>query len=332
MIDSGGQIPGSNGKSAFDLRKPDRLPVPIVIAVPHAGRAYPRNLLSQMRFPAESQIRLEDRLIDLVGDAVSRETGAVFIKANAPRAMIDLNRAPDDMDWSMVAKPSVSGSGSKGDAQKRFENKRAGPRRTGPKRTGRRAGHRAHSGLGLVPRRLSGVGELWRRQMSEDELEARIEGVHEPYHAMLGQVLEELRDKWGTALLLDLHSMPPLGPKSEAELVGKGEIGADFVIGDRFGASCDSAMSSLVMAYLDASGSRVAHNRPYAGGYVLDRHASPARDIHALQLETCRATYLDAGLSEPGAGLDDITEKLIGLVRRLAQELTGRQTFLQAAE
>lgn len=319
--DSGGYIPGSNGAPAYFLRKPASLPLPIVIAVPHAGRSYPPDLLEKMRFPSQCPLRLEDRLIDLVGDVASRETGAVFMKANAPRAMIDLNRAPDDVDWSMVAqKEDASGEG--------LRHSRKTPLM--------RAGSRARNGLGLVPRRLTGLGELWRRQMSADELEARIENVHQPYHAALSSVLEELRDKWGMALLIDLHSMPPLGPKSEAEAEtdfgGKTEIGADFVVGDRFGCSCDSAMSSLVLGYFDGSGTRVAHNRPYAGGYVLDRHASPARDIHALQLEVCRATYLDSGLSETGEGLEGVTAKVTGLVRRLAEEFAGRQAFLQAAE
>lgn len=316
-MDVGGHIPGSNQQPAFYLRTPDSNSLPIVIAVPHAGRHYPRSLLGQMRFPSQCPIRLEDRLIDVVGEAAARATGAVFLRAHAPRAMIDLNRAPDDMDWSMVASTEA------GDNRERKTHLK-------------RAGQRARSGLGLVPRRLSGLGELWRRPMSMDDLDARIEGVHQPYHSALGQVLEKMRDTWGTALLIDLHSMPPLGPKSdgqsEADLGGNAEFGADFVVGDRFGASCDSALSSLVLSHLDAHGARVAHNRPYAGGYVLDRHAMPGRDIHALQLEVCRATYLDEGMSELGNGLDETTARVTGLVRRLAEEMIGRQAFLQAAE
>ncbi len=53
-------------------------------------------------------------------------------------------------------------------------------------------------------------------------------GVHTPYHAALAAELTALRDRWGCALLIDLHSMPPLAPR-------KGASGfADFVVGDRF--------------------------------------------------------------------------------------------------
>ena len=52
-----------------------------------------------------------------------------------------------------------------------------------------------------------------------------------------------------------------------------------------------------------------------------------------MQLEMCRATYLDHALREPGAGLDGVVQQVTGLVRRLAEELTSStRTFRQAAE
>ena len=187
-------------------------------------------------------------------------------------------------------------------------------------------GRRARSGLGLVPRRLPGLGELWRHRLAPDELAARIERVHQPYHAMLAAGLEQLRDRWGAALLIDLHSMPPLGPK-------RGHDSApDFVVGDRFGASCDGALSAAALDHLSAAGRRAAHNRPYAGGYVLDRHGAPGRGVHAVQVEICRAMYLDSQLAETGPGFAAVCAALAGLVRRLAAELSAAAPFRQAAE
>ncbi|MBD3814498.1 MAG: N-formylglutamate amidohydrolase, partial [Betaproteobacteria bacterium] len=174
---------------------------------------------------------------------------------------------------------------------------------------------RARSGLGLVPRRLAGLGEIWKGPISREELDARIEGIHRPYHQAMGHALEELRDRWGAALLIDLHSMPPL--KSNHP----GERPAEFVIGDRFGASCEGMLVARSFRHLAAHGRPAAHNRPYAGGYVLDRQALPARGIHAMQVEVCRATYLDRQLAEPGAGLADVAQVLAGMVRELAGEV-----------
>ena len=298
----GGIIPGSDSQPAFTLALREPAPVPILIAVPHAGRAYPAEFTELMRNQADASIRLEDRFADLVAEAVARETGAGLLVAQAPRAMIDLNRAPDDVDWDMV-------TGGAPEPRVRLA-----------------AGRRARSGLGLVPRRLPGLGELWKRRMTREELAARVEQVHKPYHVALAGGLEALRDRWGAALLIDLHSMPPLGPKRGADAA------PDFVIGDRFGASCDSTLSAAAIDHFAQAGRRVAHNRPYAGGYVLDRHAAPARGLHALQVEICRSAYLDAQLHEPGPGLAAVTRVLAGLVRRIADELAAERRLPQAAE
>ena len=299
----GGMIPGSDGKPAYTLRRPRPLPIPILIAVPHAGRDYPLPLLRRMRHPDSAPLRLEDRLVDLVADAVAHETGAALLIAHTPRAMIDLNRSPDDVDWEMIAGRAAS----------------LRPRLA--------AGRRARSGLGLVPRRLPGLGELWTGQLTRSELAERIESVHQPYHTALGRTLETMRDRWGAALLIDMHSMPPLGPKTGEEAA------ADFVIGDRFGGSCESRLVMAGFDQFDAAGVRSAHNRPYAGGYVLDRHGAPGRGINAMQLEICRAAYLDGEMRAPGAGLPDVVDIVIGLVRRLADELAGSTGSLaEAAE
>jgi N-formylglutamate amidohydrolase len=300
----GGAIPGSDGQAAFSLHRPRQSAIPILIAVPHAGRSYPASLLDRMRHPEETAPRLEDRYIDLVARRLARETGAALLLAHAPRAMIDLNRSPEDVDWEMVTGP-----------------------RSALARARLAAGRRSRSGLGLVPRRLPAVGELWRGKLRQAELDERIEQVHAPYHMTLAHTLESLRDRWGAALLLDLHSMPPLGSKSGEDAA------ADFVIGDRFGASCAGNYVNAALDYLEAQGRRVTHNRPYAGGYVLDRHGAPARGLSAMQLEVCRTTYLDAALREPGDDLDSVTDLLTGLVRRLAYEVTGSaQGLAQAAE
>jgi N-formylglutamate amidohydrolase len=289
---SGGAIPGAEGAPAFSVRATAASPIPILIAVPHAGRTYPPALLAAMRDPQRASLRLEDRLVDELGDAVAARTGAALIVAHAPRAMLDLNRAADDIDWEMIAARPVG-------------------RGTPPTPPGRRA----RSGLGLIPRRVPGLGEVWRHRLDHAELEARIGGIHAPYHARIAAELDRLRGRWGAALLLDLHSMPPLGDRFGASAA------AEFVLGDRFGATADGGLVAAAFAYLAQTGSRAAHNRPYAGGYALDRHAAPRRGVHALQLEVDRRSYLDTGLREKGPGFAASVDLLTALVRRLAAEV-----------
>lgn len=288
----GGQIPGASGAPAFSLAGRDPSPIPVLIAVPHAGRAYPGSLLERMRNPGFAALRLEDRYVDKLAEHVARETGAMLLVAHAPRAMIDLNRASDDIDWDMFGRGAPPDVGSY------------------------TPGRRARSGLGLIPRRLPGLGELWKRRHDEAELAARIAGIHQPYHETLGRTLAGLRDRWGAALLLDLHSMPPLALRG-------GQPPPEFVLGDRFGATCHGSLVGSAFAYFAEMRRGAAHNRPYAGGYVLERHGAPGQSLHALQLEIDRTSYLDSRLAEPGRGFAAMANLLAGLVRRLAGEVAA---------
>ena len=284
-------------RSAFIHVTPAAVPLPVLIAVPHAGRAYPADVLADMRDPGRSKLRLEDRHVDAVGVEVARATGTGLLVAHAPRAMLDLNRAPDDIDWAMI---DLQGRGRPLAAAHRGANN-----------------GRARNGLGLVPRRLSGSGEIWRARLPISELERRIDQIHRPYHQFVSAELERIRDMWGTALLIDLHSMPPLRRS------GGDEAAPQIVLGDRYGASCHNELAAHAFRYLDNNGCRAWHNRPYSGGYVLDRHAAPTRGIHAIQIELCRTTYLDAALCEPAAGIGPMAKLLAGLVRELGA-LTAR--------
>lgn len=307
MGEGGGRIPGAPGVPAFHLAGPNPSAIPVLIAAPHGGRHYPRALLADFRHGATAAIRLEDRYIDVVAHGIAQATGAGLIVANAPRAMIDLNRAPDDIDWDMFQREARPAQGVP--AQSR----------------------RVRGGLGLIPRRLPMLGELWRRRLGASDLAERIAGVHEPYHAAIAQALSRLRERWGAALLIDLHSMPPLPTRP-------GVASAQIVIGDRFGASSHGSVVASAFAHFAQVGREAAHNRPYAGGYVLERHADPRSGIHALQIEVDRSRYLDSAMVEPATEMAGMIADLAALVRRLGSIVAelgregGAQDWSLAAE
>ncbi len=310
----------SDNGAAFIHAAPRSMPLPVLIAVPHAGRAYSGAVLAEFRDPEMSQLRLEDRHIDSVGVEIARATGTGLLVAHAPRAMLDLNRADDDIDWDMIQRPAKADGPSESTAPRSLNSNA-----------------RARSGLGLVPRRLPGFGEIWRGQLPREELQRRIDTIHRPYHEFLASELKRIRDVWGAALLIDLHSMPPLRRQKTGS--GDDAPAPQIVVGDRFGASCHSRLVSRAFRYFSSRGCVAAHNRPYSGGYVLDRHAAPQRGIHAVQLEVCRSTYLDASLSEPTDAVEPLAAMLAELVRGLGAETAGlgagRQidgNFAQAAE
>lgn len=304
---SGGAVPGLAGTAAYTFVAPREMRLPVLVAVPHAGRAYPPQVTAQMRDPAGAQLRLEDRLVDRLGRMIAQATGAGLLVAHAPRALLDLNRAEDDIDWDMIegGRPDHTAALPPG------------------------GNRRARSGLGLVPRRLPGTGDIWRGRLPRAELAARIAGIHRAYHGFLAKELARIRKVWGAALLIDLHSMPPL---RAAE--GEG-MAPQIVLGDRFGVSCHHVLVGCALRHLEAHGVPAAQNRPYSGGYVLDRHGAPQAGVHAVQIEVCRATYLDHRLAEPGEGLASMGVALAELVRVMGAEtalLGVGETLRQAAE
>jgi N-formylglutamate amidohydrolase len=236
---------------------------PVVVSVPHAGRDYPVALRAALRVPAAALVVLEDRYIDLVADD-ARTTQAMLVQRRA-RAWIDLNRSETERD------PKV-------DEGARLQSQAT-------------ASTKLRSGLGLVPRRAGAAGDLWRRRFSDADVRERIARDYRPYHAMLDGLLRAARAKFGIAVLLDVHSMPPV--------VGDAQV----VLGDRFGTTSASRFVTRLEGEAAASGVRTALNTPYAGGHILERHAAPARNIHAIQIEVDRATYLDRLLDQPGPGM-----------------------------
>jgi N-formylglutamate amidohydrolase len=274
----------------------ETLSIPVLLSVPHAGRDYPDAIFDALRLPRAALLRLEDRYADLL----ARKTlalGFPAVIAHRARTWIDLNRDENDLDVEMV----------RGADRARYPT----------------PGAKQRGGLGLIPRRLSGDGDLWTRPFNLEDVEHRVASFHRPYHTAVAQILEQMRDKFGVAILLDLHSMPPLKQSTAAPP-------ARFVIGDRFGKSAASQFADLLLRQIRRQGHPVALNHPYAGEYILRRHANPAANIHALQLEVDRSLYLESTLREPGSGLDRTTSLVADLVSGLADEALGTATLIAA--
>ena len=253
---------------------------PVVISVPHGGRAYPPEMVAALRVPVAAVMGLEDRLIDQVG--LAAHEGEPMLVQTTPRAWIDLNRDERERD------PLID------------EGARMAPR----------ASAKLRSGLGLVPRRVAGHGDIWTRRFTDGEIVARIETDHRPYHHALAERLVAARARFGVAVLLDLHSMPPLGAPG---LVPR------IVIGDRHGTTAATRFVRRIEVEARESGFAVTRNAPYAGGHIVERHGDPRRGVHAIQLELDRSLYLDAALEAPGPGFD----ATVALVRRILTALTA---------
>lgn len=275
---------------ASPLIHPPRGGLPVLLSVPHSGRDYPGWLVEMAPGGMAALESLEDPLVDrLVWRALAGGVGAVI--ARAPRAAVDCNRGEDEVDPSVIE----------------------GRRRD-------RVSARARGGLGIVPARTPHHGYLWRRSICCAQLDERLEQAHRPYHRAIEDQLSLLSDRFGGAILLDCHSMPP-----------PGEGIPPIVFGDRRGRTAGSWVSSEALAIARRAGFEAGLNEPFAGGHVVERHGDPARNIHALQVEIDRRVYLDSTLRVPGPGFDRLTLLIESLSVGLGELLLSQQ-FATAAE
>jgi N-formylglutamate amidohydrolase len=268
-------------------------PAPLVLSSPHSGQHYPSALLARLRVGVGALRALEDGPID---ELLARgcAAGATMIAATYPRAVVDLNRDPCELDPQALADPA------------------AVPRL--------QLTLKARVGLGVVPTRLAGE-PIYREPLTAAELDQRIARAYAPYHRQLAVLLDERRQRFGMALLLDCHSMPTLRPPLHAE------PSIDVALGDRFGRSCHPRLIETAERFLAAAGLRVARNRPYAGGHITERYGQPGLGLHALQLELRRGLFMHEATHEPHAGFAWLQSLLGDLVQALVEtglELAAR--------
>lgn len=250
-------------------------PLPVLLSVPHAGRDYPTGLLELSIHGLEALQPLEDPLVDLLlAPAIAAGAGAVI--ARAPRAAADCNRSEADIDPTVVAVAHATPVSA-----------------------------RARSGLGVIPGRTASHGPLWRGPLSSESFARRIDEVHRPFHDAIASGLTSLVGRFGCALLIDCHSMPPLPG------------GPSIVVGDRHGTSAAHWVRNQAVREIAAAGFRPAVNAPFAGGHVIERHGQPIGGVHAIQIEIDRRLYLAAGART----LAPASERIASLIARLSVRL-----------
>ncbi len=241
----------------FEIFEPEVLATPLVFNSPHSGRIYPSSFLASSRLDALTLRRSEDAFVDELF-APCIEIGAPVMRANFPRAYLDLNREPFELDPLM------------------FEGRLPPYANT---RSLRVAG-----GLGTIPRVVGEAQEIYKGLIPVDEAMTRIAALYKPYHHALRNLIERAASRFGTAALLDCHSMPSSMAEGGA---------TDFVIGDRYGASAAPWIVDTVESALRRAGYSVRRNKPYAGGFITEHYGAPSASRHVVQIEINRALYMD---------------------------------------
>jgi N-formylglutamate amidohydrolase len=263
-------------------RDPLAAAAPLVFDSPHSGALYPDEFAYSCPLPVLR--RAEDAYVDELYDAAP-EHGATLIGALFPRSYVDVNRAPDDLDPALLdgALPPVLVP-------------------------------RPVTRVGLVRRHAQPGVPIYDRKLSPDDVLARIERYHIPYHRVLDEACGRLHREFGAVWHVNCHSMPSYGPSREER---KG-VYADFVLGDRDGTTCDAEFTDFVGRFLRHLGYDVRINEGYKGVEIVRRQGRPAENRHSLQIEVDRALYMDQKTLEKLPGFDRLRADLAGLVEAIA--------------
>jgi N-formylglutamate amidohydrolase len=262
--------------------------LPLILASPHSGSRYPPEFLAQSRLDPRALRKSEDCYVDELF-AAAAQLGVPMLRAHFPRTYVDPNREPFELDPRMFAErlPDYVNANSP----------------------------RVSAGLGTIPRLAAGGEEIYRGKLAFAEALRRIETCYQPYHAMLKSLIDATVARFGFCILLDCHSMPPVGGPSEPDA---GRRRVDFVLGDCFGTSCAATVTAGAEQMLLGMNYTVRRNAPYSGGFTTRHYGRPHEGVHVLQIEINRALYMDPDTLAKDRGFAELASRLADLTLSLA--------------
>lgn len=247
----------------IEVMAPAAQRLPLVFASPHSGADYSPAFLAASRLDPLTLRRSEDSYVDEIFGAAAA-LGAPLLRARFPRAFLDPNREPFELDPAMFE-----------DELPAFVNTRS---------------PRVRVGLGTIARVVATGEDIYAKKLSFAEAMRRIDGLYRPYHRVLRQLVTATREHFGSYLLIDCHSMPSGMALNER---GIRRSRTDVVLGDCHGAACHPLIMETAHRCLAAKGYAVTRNTPYAGGFTTAHYGKPAAQGHCLQIEISRALYMD---------------------------------------
>lgn len=272
-------------RPAFETIRPRRQTAALVFNCAHSGRDYPERFLAMTRLDHLSIRQSEDAYVDELF-ARAPHLGLPLLRAHFPRAYLDVNREPWELDPAMFVEPLG-------------ENINA-------------ASPRVAAGLGTLARLVAENKPIYRDRLRFEDARMRIEGIYMPYHTTLQQLLSDTLQRFGIAVLIDCHSMPRLNRQGDRSA-------PDVVLGDRYGTTCAPVIVDLVETLFASAGLRVARNRPYAGGYITRSYGRPSYGVHTLQVEISRHLYMNEASLQKTAGFEPVRQLMERVMLNLVQ-------------
>ena len=284
-------------QDAYTQILPDQPTSSVVFASPHSGCNYPPSFLRRTVLDEHAIRSSEDAFVDRLYDCAP-EFGSPLLMAGSPRAFVDLNRSPDELDPALIE-----------GVEKRGHNPRIA------------------SGLGVIPRVVANGRAIYSGKLTQVEVQRRIADYWHPYHNALQCLLDGAHTHHGKAILIDCHSMPH---EAMDGIARSGARRPEVVLGDRFGAAAGGDVMDRIESAFASAGFVVTRNAPFAGAYITQTYGRPSRRQHAVQIEIDRAIYMNEQLIRPNNNFKAFRATLRNVIAEIAE--IGQARIPLAAE
>ncbi len=121
---------------------------------------------------------------------------------------------------------------------------------------------------------------------SQEEIEARRQAYHAPYHDALAQELARVQARHGVAILFDCHSI-----RSNIPFLFDGELPV-FNTGTNNGETCAAVIEQAVHGVAETSREPTVLNGRFKGGWTTRNYGHPDLGMHAIQMEIAQRAYM----------------------------------------
>lgn len=271
--------------SPFEILSPSSSTrLPLVFDSPHSGLNFPRNF--ETNATLEQMKSGWDAYIDhLWGDVI--KVGGYLLHANYSRMFIDLNRAPNDIDASLLDSPWPNSQPSK----------------------------YSERGMGLIRRYALPDVPMYKKRLTKIEIEHRINNYYLPYHQALKNTLDRLHQTFGSVWHIDCHSMKSKGNKMN---IDNGVLRPDIILGDNCGQSASKEFVQVVEDAFTNLGYKVARNTPYKGGYIVTHYSDVRANKHSMQIEINRALYMNEKQFSPSNNYAEFKKDINSVAKEIA--------------
>ncbi|WP_163710015.1 N-formylglutamate amidohydrolase [Mangrovibacterium lignilyticum] len=261
----------------YIITRPAKILSPVVLSIPHSGTGIPEELATDFK-PEILPADDTDWFIDDLY-AFGRELGMLTIKANISRLVIDLNRNPNGVPLYNDGRVITS----------------------------------------VCPAtdfngNLIYVDE--RQAVSDQEIGRRKEKYFSPYYTGVQQLLDEVHQKFGVALLWDCHSIRRYVPGI------RNVAFPDLILGTADSTTIPAKHEKLVTRKLASGNYQLSLNTPFKGGNITRTFGKPDSKQYAIQLEMSKDVYMDDSETRyHPARAEKIQQLLRETLQKLSQQL-----------